>query len=401
MSATVTDHGEARLEPPKTYYSGQVKIPGYGETPERCRPLTPVGFCKSGHTVLGRSSCGTRYCPDHWRDWCEEAVISAVARLAAYRHAVDGAEKRLSHIVASPPQDRRYSKRALWETRSEAYDVLEAAGVRGGVSVTHPYRTNERGDELYAQAQALGELDEDTGRWEFLRDCTGDFEDLSRYIEASPHYHALAAAEDVQPDDAPDDWVVERIRTLKPFYYRDTESYRAMVAPAYYILTHGAVEDDKHTLTYFGDVHPASFDPSEELNADVWDRIQQEAEAAVKAAEDDEDDEALGGPAECPCEDCEAAVVDVYYLDEYMDDEDFKSDVLSHRDGRQRWLRLRGLVYWWSEGGVRPPPHIQGDEDRLRRWLEWRGDEITATPGDSGPPTARQVSLETAVMGSD
>ncbi|MFC7078291.1 hypothetical protein, partial [Haloarcula halophila] len=138
-----------RPEPPTTYYDGAVKLPGYGESPDRCRPLTPVGFCEEGHTILGRSSCGTRYCPDHWRDWNEEAVINAVARLAAYRHAVDGAEKRLSHIVASPPQDRRYSKRAMWETRSEAYEVLKDAGVRGGMAVTHPYRTNERGDTLF------------------------------------------------------------------------------------------------------------------------------------------------------------------------------------------------------------------------------------------------------------
>jgi len=398
MNAASADHEAARLEAPKTFYSGQVEIPGFGDAPHRCRPLTPVGFCEDGHTILGRSSCGTRYCPDHWRDWCEEAVISAVARLAAYRHAVDGAEKRLSHIVASPPQDRRYSRRALWETRSEAYDALKAAGVRGGVSVTHPYRTNERGDELYETAVTRGELDEDTGRWEFLRDCADDWDDMSRYIEASPHYHTLGAAPDVQPDDAPDGWVVERIRTLKPFYYQDTESYRAMVAPAYYVLTHGAVEDDKHTLTYFGDVHPASFDPEEELTAAVWSRIQMEAAAAVKGAVDDEGDEAAGGPAECPCEDCTAGVVDVYYLMDYLEDDEFKSHVLSHRDGRQRWLRLRGLAYWWSEGGDRPPPTIQGDEDRLRRWLEWRGDDVTVTPGDTGPPTSRQVSLQTAVM---
>jgi hypothetical protein len=91
----------------------------------------------------------------------------------------------------------------------------------------------------------------------------------------------------------------------------------------------------------------------------------------------------------------------VYYLMDYLEDEDFKGRVLSHRDGRQRWLRLRGLAYWWSEGGTRPPPSVQGDEDRLRRWLEWRGDDVTVTPGDTGPPTSRQVSLSTAVMASD
>lgn len=316
-------------------------------------------------------------------------MVNAVARLAAYRHAVDGAEKRLSHIVASPPQDRRYSKRALWETRSEAYEALDAAGIRGGVSVTHPYRTNDRGDALFETAADRGDLDEGTGRWEFLREVTEDLEDLSRYIEASPHYHTLATAPDVQPDDAPDGWVVERIRTLKPFHFRDTESYRAMVAPLYYTLTHGAVEDGKHTLTYYGDVHPASFDPEEELTAAVWSRIQMEAEKAVKGAAGDEE-EAIAGPAECPQDGCEAAAVDVYYLREYLDDEEWVSSVKCGVGGREKWLRLKGLLLWWDEGGDRPPPVVMKSEQRLRNWLEIQGEGTT--------PRDRQVSLSTAVM---
>jgi hypothetical protein len=396
------DHEPIRPEPPKTFYEGAVKTPGYREPPERCRALTPVGFCEDGHTVLGRSSCGTRYCPDHWRDWNEEAVISMVARFAAYRHAVDGAEKRWHHLVASPPQDRRYSLRSLWETRSEAYEALKAAGVRGGAAVTHPYRTNDRGDALFEAAADAGELDEGTGRWDFLREVSDGWDDLARYIEAAPHYHAMGAAPDVEPDDAPDEWVVKRIRTMKPFHYRDTETYRAMVAPAYYVLTHAAEQEGRQSVTYFGDVHPASFNPEEELTAAVWSRIQMEAEKAVREQpqEEGEGGPMGAGPDDCPHDDCEAAVVDVYYLMEYLEDEDFKKHVLSHRDGRQRWLRLRGLVLWWDHAGDRPPPTVQDDKTRLQRWLEWRGESVTVMPGDGGPPSSHQVTLETAVMES-
>jgi len=391
------DREKVRPEAPTTFYDGDVQIPGYGTPPERCRALSPVGFCEAGHTILGRSSCGTRYCPDHWRDWCEDAVVNAVARLAAYRHAVDGAEKRLSHIVASPPQDRSYSKRAMWDTRSEAYDVLEDAGVRGGVSVTHPYRTNERGDMLFETAVEAGEIPEETGRWAFLREVSEDWEDFTRYIDASPHYHTIAAAPSVEPDDAPEDWVVERIRTLKPFYFRDTEAYRAMVAPVYYVLTHGAVEDAKHTLTYFGDVHPASFDPEEELTAAVWSRIQIEAEKAVKETGEDAEEEPVAGPAECPEDGCEAATVDVYYLAEYMDDEEWVTSVKSGAGGREKWLRLKGMLLWWDESGDRPPPAVQANEAKLRNWLEVQGESLT--PRERAPRSLKQqVSLTTALM---
>jgi hypothetical protein len=396
MSAGATDHGDLRPEAPRTYYDDLVRLPGYREAPNRCRPLSPVGFCEEGHTVLGRSSCGTRYCPDHWRDWIEDAVVSMVARFAAYRHAVDGAEKRWHHGVASPPQDRRYSVRELWETRREAYDALEAAGFRGGATVTHPYRTSERGDTLFEVAVQEGEVEEDTGRWAFLRDLADDWDEMNRYIEAAPHYHVLGPGEDIDGEAAPDDWLVKRIQTAKPFYFRDTEAYRDMVAPAYYVLTHGADQEGKHTTTYFGELHPASFDPEEELTAAVWSRIQMEAEKAVKeepvAGEGAEaKTERHAGPEECPVDGCEACVLDVMHLAEYMEDEEWVEAVMGHRDGRARYHRLMGVLLWWEGRCDSPPPGASTSEHRFREWLEDRGSVLT--------PEVRQVSLQTAIMG--
>jgi len=171
MSVASEDHGKLREGTPKTYYEDVVRLPGYGEAPNRCRPMKPVGFCEEGHTLLGRSSCGTRYCPDHWRDWIEDAVVNLVARLGAYREAQDGWGKRMCHVVASPPQDRRYSVQQMWDARSDAYDALEAAGVRGGASITHPYRTTPEADRLYQQSE---ESEEGVGKWRFFRDLAGD-----------------------------------------------------------------------------------------------------------------------------------------------------------------------------------------------------------------------------------
>jgi len=388
--------GKLRKETPTTYYEEVVRIPGYGDAPNRCRPMKPVGFCEEGHTILGRSSCGTRYCPDHWRDWLEDAVISMVARLAAYRESRDGWEKRMCHVAASPPPQKRYGVRDLWNQRSDAYEALEAAGVRGGAVITHPYRTTGEGDRLYQQAEAS---EEGIGKWRFHRELSQDqpgedWEELGEYIEASPHYHVLAGVKDVDGSAAPDGWVVENIRSFDRFEYDDSEGYEDMVRTAYYVLTHGAVQDGRATSTYFGEVHPNAFDPEEELTVAKWSRIQMEAERAVKGVAEepeDEDEEVAHGPNECPRDGCEACVVDVYHLPEYLDDDDFVSRVLSKRDGRKRLMRLRGLFAWWDTRTDRPPPGALTNERRLLEWLEDQGATLTPEPA--------QVSLSAAVMG--
>jgi hypothetical protein len=386
-SAGPVDHGTLQADTPKTYYETVVRTPGFGDAPERCRPMKPVGFCEHGHPVLGRSSCGVRYCPDHWRDWIEGAVISMVARLAAYREVCE--DKRLSHVVASPPQDRRYSQDRLWATRSDAYDALEAAGVRGGATVTHPYRTNDRADNLYETAKEQGDLPESTGKWRFLREIADDWDDMAGYVEAEPHYHALAAAEDVDGEAAPPGWVVKRIRSFKPFYYQDTEAYRDMAATAYYVLTHTAVQKGRQSTTYFGDVHPAGFKPEEELTAAKWDRIQLEAEKAVKTERGEHEEDTGAAPEECPHDECEAEVVGLYLLPDYLADDEWVASLRARQGGRKRWMQLQGLMAWCDSRTDRPPPGALTHEGRLLEWLEDKGKVLTPAP--------QSVSLEDAM----
>lgn len=382
MSADPVADTRVRPEPPKTYYEDVVQLPGFGFAPERCRGLEPAGHCAEGHTILGRSSCGVRRCPDHWRDWVEKSAVGAVAKLAAYRHAQEGAGKRLCHVVASPPQDRRYSADQLFETRSEAYEAMEAAGVRGGTVVTHPYRGSDRGEMLWETANEHGEVPDGMGKWRWFREASDGWADLTRLIEASPHYHALAAVEDVQPEDAPDEWVIERVRTFDRFHYHDTESYRDMAKAVYYTLTHGAYQDGRATRTYFGEV--ASFSPEEELTATEWDRIQREAERAVTGRAGDALDSGEEAEQRCPRDGCEAEVLDLYGLRERLESSAFKEAVLSHRDGRRRWRRLHGLLAWAEDRVDRPPPHAAGDEAQLLRWLEEVGRDLQPGTQQSG-----------------
>ena len=377
--------GPDRGVPSRCYYEETVKLPGFGNQPNRCRPLQPVGFCRDrGHVALGRSSCGTRYCPEHWRDWIEGAVVSAVARLAAYRYVQDGAEKRLLHVVASPdPESRRWSSRAFWEARSESYDVLKAAGCRGGVTAAHPYRSSEWGDDLFRTAVEAGDVDEERGKWSLFREVADDWADLQQYIAPGPHYHALAAAKDFDGEAAPDGWVAKNIRSVGRFHYRDVEAYREMVKPAYYLLTHGGAQDGRQTVTYWGDVHPASFDPTEELSAGRWEQIQQYAKAAVTTNPGDSPLSAgSAGPTddrECPREECESEVVPLDELDEFLDDDAFRARV-----DHEQLLALRG-VQVWAVLGDRPPPSVMGREGALLEWLRSAGRTHYDPAGEVGP----------------
>ena len=386
MSAVSGGEGVAPNSP-RTYYERTVRIPGYGTAPERCRGFDPVGFCEDGHPLLGRSSCGTRYCPDHWWDWAADATAAIVYRAAAYREAQEGAGKRLSHVVVSPPQDRRYTADRLYAARSEVYEAAEAAGVRGGICVTHPYRTTEEADWLFQEGKENGDLEDGLGKWRFLREHVDGWDELmDTYAESSPHYHLLAAAEDIDGEKAPDGWVVERIRSFERFHPWDTEAYRDMARAAYYVLTHGAVTNDRATVTYFGDMHPSVFDPSEELTAAREDRIQREAEKVGGPGEEE-----TATPSECPREGCGAEVIEVIYLREHLEDEEFRRRVRSQRGGHSRWLRLRGLLAW-SEGRTdNPPPAARGSELRMLEWLEDRGRALVPEPSQASLSASFQL----------
>jgi hypothetical protein len=384
MSASADARRDVR--PPAAegaYYDEVVRLPGFRTPPNRCRALEPVGFCRDGHAQLGRSSCETRYCPDHWPGWLTGAAEKIVARLAAYREAHEGAERRMLHLVASPDQDRRWSVRDLWETRRDAYDALEAAGARGGATIVHPYRTSEEGERLYARAVEHGSVDEDRGKWSLLREAADGWEEMTRFAEPAPHYHSLAAAVDVDGSRAPDGWVVENVRSMSRFHRTDPECYRDMAAAVVYILSHAADQQGRQTTTYFGEIHPSVFDPEEELTAAAWDRIQREAANAVGA---DPEEGAGAGSAEEECrrEECEAIVEELQYLRERLADEEWLEHLRGFADGGGRVATMRGLLAYVDGRTDRPPPSARTSKERMSNWLKRHG---TRRPGQGSVPS--------------
>ena len=351
--------------PDSAYYGETVRIPGTGSAPDRCRGLSPVGFCEGGHVALGRSSCDTRYCPDHYLGWVRDGAASAVARLAAYREAAEGWGKRLLHVVASPTADRVSTDR-FWSMRSEAQDVVREAGVRGGYCIAHPYRTSDAADELFRAAVQEGDLSEETGRWTFLRRFAGgDWDMWGDMIEAGPHYHFLAACEDFDPDAVPNGWVVKNVRSFSRFEKRDLESYEDMARAAWYLRTHGAAEELRQTATWFGDVHPASFDPKEKLGTVEWRGIQDRAAEAVGVPMDEmRDGEGAKEERTCDVDGCDEILHELEDLQRFTSNASWMRSIPP-----KRRHRLRAVEIWMFEESVIPPPSVRSSKARVRDWL--------------------------------
>lgn len=362
------DHDLDGPSPSRTYYEGIVRIPGYGEQPERCQYLKPIGFCReAGHVHLAAANpCQTRYCPDHWGGWRRKALEGMIFRLAAFRQAQSGKYgKRLLHVVASPDQDLYWEPPTFWKKRTESYDAVESVGGRGGVAVAHPYRSSDEGDELFNTVVEHGDWSRERGKWTFFRDSSDTWDDLQPLLEAAPHYHHLAAVEDFDPDAVPTGWVVKNVRSLPPFHIDELESYESMVEVAAYLLSHAADQRGRQTSTYWGDLHPSRFDPEEALSDEEYGTIEAMVGRALSVTR--EEGEAELGELECSHDDCEGTIVPLGELEDYLQDDEWLGSI----DWEQR-LRLRG-VYQWVVMGDRPPPHHTVEERAILDWLEQRG----------------------------
>jgi len=393
MSVTAAggDHDPLTPEPRYSYYEGVVKIPGYGKQPNRCLPFRPVGFCDdSGHVHLGQSDCETRRCPEHYGSWIKKAVTRAVERIAAYRAAQpDGPERRLLHVVASPDdQDRRWNADELWNARSEAQDAVRAVGVRGGVCIPHPYRAADGAKQAFRDAcdDPAGDWERSDGLWRYLRETSPDWSDLETKIEAGPHYHFLAAAEDFDAEAILNGWVVKNVRSFSRFHSQDSEAYEDMVAGMWYLLTHAATEPNRQTVSYFGDVHPATFRPEEELTAAEWDRVKMETANATGFEE--EQDGVLEG-MECRRDGCDGEIVPIERLNEWL----AKGAWVAELEPKQR-RRLKG-AFAFSNTADRPPPGAQADKERLLEWIEEVGERrpMPFDPNRSTVTRSQQVGL--------
>lgn len=403
-------HSMEQFEPDESplaeYLSEIIRLPGFWNADDTCEELKPVGFCHEGHVQLGgKQPCGTRKCPHHWSQWRKRASAKIVARLAAYRYSQGNKwarGRRMLHVVASPDQEQRWTTKRFWDHRTESSEPVEAVGGRGGAVIPHPYGVSESGNELFAEAVEAG-LDPSYGKWRFLRNHADDWEEMQDYIEVHPHFHQLVPAGDLDGDrveeiEAETGWAVNNVRSLAPFYLdanealtelskqdraearkadkpelealrekaeeRALESYVEMGRLSMYLLSHGAVQEktgdlsQRQTVTYWGEVHPNSFDPEEELTREEWEKIQRYAEAAVGGELPEES--GMGTPEkECQLEDCEAVVHEIGDLFDYLNPGIEPGPEWFESLDFDQQCEIWGLKIYLKDG---PPPGGSGQE---------------------------------------
>jgi len=279
------------------------------------------------------------------------------------------------HVVLSPEWGERVTERRLWQRRSEAQQIAKDVGMRGGYMVVHPYRLTSELNELYRTAKDHG-LPDDYKKWRFARELTGGrWDHLKQYLSVHPHYHVIGPARDVDVSGV-DGWVVKKLSTLPRHELEDPEPYEATARMAWYQRSHAAHQAGRHSASWFGEVHPASFDPEAEL-ADRWAVVLDMADHAVEPP--GADDEAV-----CGCDDCEAPVFEMYELASRMASLEWWSTL----DGTIK-NQLLGLKLYWVDGMAVPPPEAAVDSERLLAWFERKGWELAHGPTAPAATTAQ------------
>lgn len=336
-------------------------IPGMAKRPPNCGVWRPYHACdECGKEIYSESHCGLRRCPECWWDWVLETAEKVVTRLMAARWAREnGVERRLIHAMFSPDQSENWTIRETEDMMSDSYDRAAEAGVTGGVSLKHMWRTT---DEIDSAFEAASEAGLDAGKWTYLRKERGKA--WRTGVEVAPHVHQIALAPEFEPDR--DGWTAKRIRTLAPMYsLSDDEAYDDLAGLAKYILTHTAIKDGEQAVRWFGDLYPGGFDPEEELSSGALETIRRKSHEAVYGEEDGDDgDDEIVETDECEAgtEGCAGQPMAIWDVPAALR-RDFFEDI-----DRETRNRLEAIIEWMM--GDLDPPEPPRSEQAAREWVD-------------------------------
>lgn len=346
------------------YADTSLTIPGDSDPPAECGTWGPQTFCKScGEPHFGPRKCERRECRDCELKWRLDRAGAATERLAGARRAGDGAEKRLVHAVASPPDPtadetaERERVRTLtdWERgKKKAYTLAKEKGVRGGVMVPHGWRVKSVAKRFYRELKGAGEIPDERGIWEWVRERPEDWRTLTFW---SPHYHIIGLAENVAESDpvADDGWIFKRIdhegRSAFPrFCLTDEETYRPMFRAMTYLLSHAGIEPEagKQAIRWFGSLSPGRHGISLDEELTDWERsiIARKVESlGVKSESQD--------PSICQEPACEGSRAPIWSAGNALADPGWCDEI-----GRETEARL-ATAFEWAIGDVMPPPGLK------------------------------------------
>jgi hypothetical protein len=307
---------------------------------------------------MAKEVCGRRSCPDCWTVWAQEAGVRATRRLQSFRETQPpDYNRQAGHAVVSPPDGDVMNERQFFDGRSRAAEIAEAKGFRGCAVIPHPWRVTDGAKHEYRKA------DPDCGIWVWLRRDHAEHE-LRERIRWSPHYHVIGAmTPDMEPGDESDEWLYEFIRTFEPYESAtDRSSHDDVYGTFRYLYSHtGWPKNSTKTATaWYGDLANSVFveDATESWQLQkpaerVRDRLLREIEAVAghtdvdgggDGCETDGDEE-----GQCPNDDCEGLLIDVFDVLLYLDSNNPPPGV------RERMIAARE----WRLGDRVPPPGMR------------------------------------------
>lgn len=354
-AATVDRELGAWTQPETGEPFGEWELPGMGDAGARCGEVSATTFCDAhGHVQYRAHLCGRRECPECWSgQWAGPRTVSVVSRLAAARYAEeDGIDRRTIHAEMSLPPGSINTIEGFYQGRRKANEIAKKHGIRGGVVVAHGYRVEPEVKEKYESEER------DLPLWRWVRANDTHWKEQ---VYWSPHYHVIGLARDVAPggEDVDGDWVFKNIRSLKPYEgMRDREGTEDMVKVVRYLLSHATypAEENRQSVTWYGDLHGTNFDPEAALSDGAWSVIERVTEEIVGSrGEVDQEDE--GGHADeddetCPVDGCEGRTHDIWSARMFLD------SAAAQRLEREERERVR-VAYEWTAGKRVPPPGLK------------------------------------------
>ena len=245
------------------------------------------------------------------------------------------------------------NEREFYNGKSKAADIAKEKGFRGFSIIAHPWRVKDDTKQIYR------DVDPEVGIWVWLRENFPEKE-LKERIYWSPHYHIVGlTSADMDGAADSDDWVYHFIRSMKPFDgSRDEDSHEDMFGTFRYLLSHTGFpeESTKQAMTWYGDLANAVLGedstaeyqigkPSKGVR-DVMKRVLEslvgvEVEEDEGGGRDDESDD----NGECPCDDCDGVLIDVFDVGSYLRHNEPPPDVAE---------RMR-IARDWRLGDISPP----------------------------------------------
>jgi hypothetical protein len=330
-------------------------IPGKSEPPSDCGTWSYREFCdECGEPFAAPHRCQQRKCPDCWLTWRGNDAASITARLASARREADGAESRLVHCTASPPEGEIRTLVDYWSGFSDAYDLAEAKGIRGGVVLAHGWRVKKKVKRVYRRLSDA-EVITEGGLWQWVRENEKDWRAQTYW---SPHYHILGLSADVGADHPAqqDGWVFRRLSSDSYFSLTESDSYESMFRMSMYLLSHVGYQPDeqKQVVRWFGELSYNKFAGLDAL--EDWEQsvVRRNVEEVSGRGLDDDGGAGAGDDFDdCPEDDCAGSLRPIWDVGRWLTDPDWCEQI-----GREQQRRLT-LALDWACGEVVPPPGLQ------------------------------------------